>query len=426
MQQLLTDRFGFDEFHVLTEAAGPENRPTAAHIGREFDRLVELAEPGDQIFILMAGHGSQQPVDPNDHDPENFEPDGLDEIFLPADVTPSTDAQPVANSITDNQIRAWLTAIRRKGATIFIVVDACHSGGMVRGADEETTCEVPPTELSSDAAIKAAQQAAAEHAPQQDADTDATYKIPPDAPELVAIYAAQATEPTVERKLPARASDAKPYGLLTFTINKVLLESRRPLTYTELIQRVHAEYAASGRWFPTPLVEGRDKDKLLFSDNTPPDRPRFLLSRDTDQNWRIDAGQLHGLTAGSVLAVYPIAGAEDEQKIGYVKVIATGLEALSAMVDPCEYGDLPTPQLVPGMRCRIEFIDLQTPPLHIAVDDRLDNSTPAKVASQIPPAEAGACRSPVAQARRRVRAICRRRQSGRCRLAGLPVESATR
>ncbi len=154
-------RFGFDEFHVLTEAAGTGNRPTAANIRRRVrgpDRTD--AEAGDQIFILMAGHGSQQPVDPEDHDPENFEPDGLDEIFLPADVTPAHDSSPIENSITDNQIRGWLTALRQKGTTIAIVVDACHSGGMVRGNDEEEkTREVPAAEvLSSVAAIEAAEK----------------------------------------------------------------------------------------------------------------------------------------------------------------------------------------------------------------------------------------------------------------------------
>jgi Caspase domain len=397
MQKLLEQRFGFDEFHVLTEDAGPGNRPTAANIAREFDKLIELTEPGDQIFILMAGHGSQQPVDPNDHDPDNFEPDGLDEIFLPADVTPSNDASPVANSITDNQVRGWLAGLRAKGATIAIVVDACHSGGMVRGNEEETTREVPADELSSSAAIEAAeQQAKAQAATQTVAEAKATFKIPPDAPQLVAIYAAQATEPTVERKLPARATDPKSYGLLTFTINKVLLGSRRPLTYTELIQRVHAEYAADGRSFPTPLVEGQDKDNFVFSDTTAPERPKILLSRDDDQNWHVDAGQLVGLTPGSVLAVFPLAGADnDDQPIGYVKVIAAGLGAVSAMVDPCAYAELPAPaELVPNMRCRVEYVDLETPPLRIAVDTRPESGAESGDAKpQFLDSEAGLLRS---------------------------------
>ncbi len=258
---------------------------------------------------------------------------------------------------------------------------------MVRGADDETTREVPAVELSSTAAIEAAERQAKEQAAAQGnaADATATFKIPPDEPQLVAIYAAQATEPTVERKLPARASDAKPYGLLTFTINKVLLESRRPLTYTELIQRVHAEYAADGRWSPTPLIEGLDRINFVFSDTTAPERPRILLSRDDDQNWHVDAGQLIGLTPGSVLAVFPLAGADnDDQPIGYVKVIAAGLGTVSAMVDPCAYGDLPaSAEFVPGMRCRIAYVDLETPPLRIALDTRPDSGSGAE-AGQIP------------------------------------------
>src|SRR5687767_5748053 len=61
----------------------PAFRPTHANIEREFARMAQVSKKGDQLVILMAGHGSQQPADA---DPADEEPDGLDEIFLPADV----------------------------------------------------------------------------------------------------------------------------------------------------------------------------------------------------------------------------------------------------------------------------------------------------------------------------------------------------
>ncbi len=60
MRQLLTERFGFDDFQVLTEEAGPDHRPTAGNIRRQFDSLIERTQPGDQVFILLAGH--EQPA----------------------------------------------------------------------------------------------------------------------------------------------------------------------------------------------------------------------------------------------------------------------------------------------------------------------------------------------------------------------------
>src|SRR5262245_9558175 len=67
---------------VLKRAAVPTMRRTATNIRREFVRLAQLARTGDQVVSLLAGHGSQQPADA---DVSDYEPDGLDEIFLPED-----------------------------------------------------------------------------------------------------------------------------------------------------------------------------------------------------------------------------------------------------------------------------------------------------------------------------------------------------
>ena len=60
---------------VLLEKGRSERRPTRANIEREFRRLAEQAHEGDQVVILLAGHGARQPADPDNH-----EPDGIDEI----------------------------------------------------------------------------------------------------------------------------------------------------------------------------------------------------------------------------------------------------------------------------------------------------------------------------------------------------------
>src|SRR5262249_35179646 len=82
---LTSDRFHIPADAIVTLAGLPSSdaaRPTRANIEREFRRLRDRATRGDQVIILLAGHGSQQPANP---DPSDDEPDGLDELFLPAD-----------------------------------------------------------------------------------------------------------------------------------------------------------------------------------------------------------------------------------------------------------------------------------------------------------------------------------------------------
>ena len=113
--------------------ADEKARPTKANIKRGFEKLAADAKPGDWVIIFMAGHGSQQPSSMASLDDE---PDGLDEIFLPADVRPAPDGAKVPSALVDDEIAILLAAIQKKGADIWFVVDACHSGTLLRGGDQ--------------------------------------------------------------------------------------------------------------------------------------------------------------------------------------------------------------------------------------------------------------------------------------------------
>ena len=99
---------------------------------------------------FLAGHGSRQPeVRP---DRENVKPDGLDEIFLPADVGRwDGPTARVTNAIADYEFRAWIQRILDKGALVWGIVDACHSGTMLRDVPGRKSLEkvrgVAPQEL---------------------------------------------------------------------------------------------------------------------------------------------------------------------------------------------------------------------------------------------------------------------------------------
>src|SRR5205085_7245484 len=89
MRKFFTDQLQLDKktIAVLSEpeaARGQQFRPTRANIEREIQNLIATAREGDQIVLLLAGHGGQQP-ERKDPDPTYLKPDGLDQMFLPCD-----------------------------------------------------------------------------------------------------------------------------------------------------------------------------------------------------------------------------------------------------------------------------------------------------------------------------------------------------
>lgn len=356
MRNVLIARFGFAEKEIVTLADRPEavGRPTRGNIQSQFKWLAKEARPGDQVVILLSGHGSQQP----DHEPLD-EADGLDETFLPCDCGPWDAAQKMLrNAISDDDLQNWTKAIGGSGAAVFLIFDCCHSGTMLRGGNHVLR-EVPAGELVPREALDSAREAAAarhESSRSAEAKTAAAAKPANPEPRLMALYAAQPHEPTIELPMPPDAEPGTRYGLLTFTICRLVMQAHSPLTYRELAQRVQAQYVQWGLGSPTPLLEGLDLDREILGTRAWPGRSQFLLHHG-ENGWTIRAGQLHGLTENSILAVYPPAGKSDaNQVVGHVR-IRKALPTESE-VEPCAYNKLPIqPELPKDGRCELVFVD---------------------------------------------------------------------
>jgi hypothetical protein len=373
MRDLLTIRFAFmaDRITVLKEWPKEEAlRPTRANIAQAFQRLAEVAGPEDQVVIFLSGHGSQQPANDN---PDNFEPDGLDELFLPADVEGwNKTVGQVKNAIIDDEIHAWVEAIRAKGAFVWVIIDACHAGTMTRGAPSDQVRErsLPPGVLVPEEALAAAVQRAAQGAPTRGAAVvpKSVLGLPTTAGGLVATYAVQADELAQETHLPDPYS--RWHGIFTYTLAEVLQQSTSPLTYRELIERVAARYQ-SANYYRTPLIEGGGLDREVLGFREWSARPHILLGLpgDTRGTWELAAGSIHGLRPGTVLAVYPPAGMPDaDRPVGHVRVVQ--VMPLQALVEPVAFGTLPAPAadtLVPHSRCQVIFVDYGAARLKVAV-----------------------------------------------------------
>ena len=369
MNELLIQRFGFpsERIVLLTESSGKQElRPTRVNIEREFVRLGQEAVAGEPVVVFLAGHGSQQPdVKPSPDDPE---PDGLDELFLPADVK-AWDGRigQVPNAIIDDELRTWLSAIEQRHCAVTVIVDACHSGTMTRGIGERVR-QIPPgvlvplTELS-----KAKKDYARPQLPDGGELTRGSRQLDAilDIPSVVAIYAAQSSEVTVERLLPAEGPDRKPHGLLTYTLCQILSRSTQPMTCRELVRQIQTQYAGLGRSSPTPMIEGKVKDRELFGLTVWPDRTRVILSKKS-QVWSINAGLLQGVTQNSILAVFAQSEPSSAQPIGYVRVQVA--RTLDADVVPCTEGGQPSSTTLPEKgRCELVFTDAGDLRLKVAV-----------------------------------------------------------
>ena len=113
--------------------------PARAAILDGLKALAASAQAGDFVVFHFSGHGSTQPVTDAAAQIEP-EPDGRDQVLLPRDAG-LYDAKlgSIRNAIVDDELARALDAIRLKGATVWAIVDACHSGTVTRSGGDSVT-----------------------------------------------------------------------------------------------------------------------------------------------------------------------------------------------------------------------------------------------------------------------------------------------
>jgi Caspase domain len=368
LRDLLCEKFGFarEDIVILSEIEGkkdPQLLPTHANIERECKKLAEKAKAGDQVIVQLAGHGSQQPEPAGVKHPN---PDGFDRIFLPRDVKDwDTKPEAVPNALPGRELADWLRPIPEHKASLWVIVDACHSGEMLRGISEKARQLDPVKSLKVPAeALDRAKKRAADRAGKSPADTGMSPSLAR-LDGVALLYACQSNEVTVERRFPAEGPEAKSHGLLTYTLTRLLRSSDQPLTYGELTRRIQAEYVGMERTFPTPVLEGADSNRVVFGRDSI-QRSTMLLT-EADETLSVNAGQLHGLALGSILAVHSPPGEKDELR-GHVKI--TRILTSRCEVEPCEFGSKKTEERkrLVGGRCEVAQVDFGDAQLTLGVD----------------------------------------------------------
>ncbi|HEY4251406.1 MAG TPA: caspase family protein [Roseomonas sp.] len=321
MRGVLT-QLGFEASAIQVLADGVEGapQPTRAAILEAVQRLTGAAAAGDTIVIYFAGHGSAQPARPEDVGGRSL--DGLDAIFLPRDVAGATDGR-VANAIVNHEIAGWVRALRAKGVFLWLIFDACHSGYIDRAPAAQDGARdrlVPPEVLGIPVeAIEQARRAAAA-APRSRGARGADGPVPEidqqaaEGAGYVGFFAAQSVETTPEHRMPDNSSPVQ--GLFTYTLSQAILANPAGsfAQYRDAVLRRYAERALAR---PTPVVVGTGLDRTIAGDARP---VRQWWPAQRDARLTLPAGQLHGVTTDSILAILDDPLAPDSAARGYVKV----------------------------------------------------------------------------------------------------------
>lgn len=333
VEALLRQR-GFADGNIEQLITAKEKKlPTRANILAALERLAAQASDDDFYYLYFTGHGSRQPARATD----NTETDGMDEIFLPTDVSGWDRATGTAkNAILDDEIAVYIDRIRDRGADVWLVIDSCYSGTMTRGAsaipevryrrvdgDVLGIPDVAPGVKITDRDVMA------------DFSTRDTVQGKPRG-ELIAFSAAQSAQTTPEMKLPRKAEERRFHGLFTYTLMEVMAANPQ-LSYQQLAQQVLSRYQ-SLPWLSTqPLFSASDMNKPLFHDDSPV--PSSYFASFKKGQLQVHAGSLSLLNTGATVAIFDSPIAKTRKPLGRVTLSgATPLRSWAALSDEATKG----------------------------------------------------------------------------------------
>ncbi|MEP1207857.1 MAG: caspase family protein [Rhizobiaceae bacterium] len=319
--------FAAENVSVLADGVDGADEPTLSGIRTAFKNLQQKVAPGDFVYLHFSGHGSQAPA----KNPEQ-ELDGLDELFLPADIGPWNDSiGQVTNALVDDEIGYLINGLRKRGTSVWAVFDSCHSGTVTRGMgkqnalDEEVSRKLDPAilGLSNSVLSKLEKVQMRGNGTAGAAAPESGSLVRGEVEEgiFVAFYAAQSNQTTPEMRLPAGDPDRISHGLFTFTLLETMAQNPS-LNYRQLGQEILRRYSVEYRVQPTPLFEG-DLDAMVLSSDSS-DRIQQWPLIDSMTGFSIAGGKLHGLSRDEKLIVVPGPAADSQEQISMLKVSQLG------------------------------------------------------------------------------------------------------
>jgi hypothetical protein len=280
MRLLLVERFGFpDDQNILVLKDKQATRDAILKAIKE--HLIAKATSDSIVVFHYSGHGSQKVDDNGD------ETDGYDETLVTYD---SGHQDPYPNrDITDDELYDLLSQLTNKTPNVTFIFDSCHSGTITRGAELARTVErdnrLPVGQRPPMAAVRGVEEGKSGLRP-----ANSRYAV---------ISGCATDEYSYELGV-----DGKSYGALTWYLANQIRQTGSDATYRDIMDlvkaRVTARYTAQH-----PQLEGLGEDQLIFSDKSIAAAPYVMVKAGSGGAVTLQAGQVQGVTKGSIYDVYP-------------------------------------------------------------------------------------------------------------------------
>lgn len=245
--------------------------------------LKQNVQPGDQVLLYFAGHGSQV------WDENGDEEDGLDETIAPADVSPTSPE----NDITDDVLGEWLRALPT--TSIVYIHDNCNAGTGTRSATPFSRARRlarEPGALPGGTTRRAIGQV----------EDQSGFDIA--SREVLELAAAQPDQAAVDAYFPG-AEGTEPFhgGAFTTYLVQQLWRAPASASYDDVFVSVR-ESLKLNRFQQDPHISSEVplKDAAMFAAEGSPTGGAFLpVVRVSGATAELGAGQAMGITIGSVL-----------------------------------------------------------------------------------------------------------------------------
>lgn len=326
-------KYSFAENNITTLSTANKDalkQPTRRVILAELEKLVEKAKANDTILLYFSGHGSQQP--------NANESDGYDELFLPSDIGQWDDKKgQVKNALVDNEIGHFIDRLLAKNASVWLIMDSCHSA---TGAREATTSNKNPvtrkarTVSLADLGVPAKKalfhsrsgKNVTENATKKESTAVNDFSPKKSSAHFTGLYASAAQEEAFEDEYPSLTDNNKKvfYGDFTYAIMASLQQEQamNRFSYRDLQKMIKQKFRALGIFDQHPQYEGA-KDLILFSNRFVERMDNWILrikEQRTVGRYYISAGKVQGFAKDMLLDIMPTLRAT--QAMATVKITA--------------------------------------------------------------------------------------------------------